>query len=104
MAVKVKELKDDAVIEVQVNKSYYLMLKEALHFLFNLVPDEKQRAELFMKLPDIEYNNMESIQRAFFTITLMLAEIERVASEKEYYQEKTILEPDDEGYVPPTEA
>lgn len=102
MAVKVKELKDDAIIEVKVNKSYYFMVKEALHFLFNAIPDDKQRAEAFMKLPEMEYHNMQPIQRAFFTLSLLIAEMERSATEGNMYQEKEVLEPGDEGYVEPT--
>ena len=30
----VKELKDDALVKVEVNKSFYFMVKNALFFLF----------------------------------------------------------------------
>jgi hypothetical protein len=103
MALKVKQLKDDVVIDVKVNKDYYFMVKETLHFLFNLIPDEKQRAEAFMKLPEIEFQNMQPIQRAFFTISLLIAEIERVAVEENMFEETEVLEPTDEGYVEPTQ-
>ena len=33
MAIKVKELKDDALITIQVNKSYYLMAKAASFYI-----------------------------------------------------------------------
>ena len=104
MAVKVKQLKEDAVIDVKVNKSYYFMVKEALHFLFNAIPDEKQRAEAFMKLPEMEYEKMQPVQRSFFTLSLMLAEIERVAQEENLFDESDVLEPGDEGYVEPTQG
>lgn len=102
MAVKVKQLKEDAVIDVKVNKSYYFMVKEALHFLFNSIPDEKQRAQAFMKLPEMEYAKMQPVQRAFFTLSLMIAEIERVAQEEKLFEESEVLEPGDEGYVEPS--
>jgi len=102
MAVKVKQLKDDAIVDVKVNKSYYFMVKEALHFLFNAVTDEEQRTKAFMNLPEIPYENMQPVQRAFFTLSLMIAEIERVAKENDLFEEKDILEPGDEGYVEPT--
>jgi hypothetical protein len=103
MAIKLKQLKKDAVISVEVNRDYYLMVKETLHFLFNIVPDEKQRAEAFMKLPELEFQNMQPVQRAFFTLSLLIAEIERKAVEDKLFEEDEILEPDDEGYVAPTQ-
>jgi hypothetical protein len=42
------------------------------------------------------------MQRAFYTIVLLLAEIERQATANNLYQEKEVLEPGDEGYVEPT--
>ena len=102
MAIKVKELQDDALIDVQVNKAYYMMLKETLHFLFNLVKDEQHRAAVLKVIMEGDYAKMDAYQRSFHTVTLMLAEIERVAKEKNLYDEKEVLEPTDEGYVEPT--
>ena len=45
MAVKVKELKDDAIVDVQVNKSFYYMMKSTLFYLFQQVADDKKREE-----------------------------------------------------------
>jgi hypothetical protein len=104
MAIKVKELKDDALIDVKVNKTYYMMLKATLHFLFNLVEDEKNRAEALKTVMDGDYAKMDAYQRSFYTITLMLAEIEREAKEKNIFEEKDVLEPDDEGYQAPTQG
>jgi hypothetical protein len=101
MAIKVKELQDDILIDIQVNKAYYMMLKGTLHYLFNLVQDEKNRAEALKVVMDGDYTKMDAYQRSFYTITLMLAEIERVAKEKKIFEEKDVLEPDDEGYTPP---
>jgi hypothetical protein len=102
MAVKVKELKEDMLVDIKVNKHYYFMLKEALHFLFNLVPDPQKRAELFMKITDVKYEDMQPVQRAFYTVTLIVAEIERTAKEQNLFDEKEVLEPGDEGYVEPS--
>ena len=101
MAVKVKELKEDLLVDIKVNRSYYFMLKETLHFLFNLEGDSQKKVEAFMKLPEIKYEDMTPHQRAFYTVTLVVAEIERVAKEQKLYNEKEILEPGDEGYVAP---
>lgn len=103
MAIKLKELKEDAMLDVTVNKSYYIMLKHCLHYLFNLVPADQQTAENYLKLPEKKYEEMTPHERTFFTITLMVAEIERQAKELKLYEENEILEPNDEGYVEPTE-
>lgn len=102
MAVKVKELKDDALIDIKVNKSYYLMTKATLSFLFNLIKDDKQREASLKKIMEGKYEEMNSYERSFYTLTLLLAEIERSARENNLYEEKEILEPGDEGYIEPT--
>lgn len=102
MAIKVKELKDDLLIDVKVNKSYYFMLKTSLHFLFNLIKDDQKRAVAMQNVMKGKYEEMDPYERTFYTLTLILAEIERVAKEGDHYEEKEVLEPDDEGYVPPT--
>jgi hypothetical protein len=103
MAVKVKELKDDIMVDITVNKSYYLMLKQTLHFLFEIVKDEKARAAKIKKVTDGNYAEMDAYERSFYTISLALAEIERKAKEESLYNEKEVLEPGDEGYVAPTQ-
>jgi hypothetical protein len=104
MAIKVKELQDDALIDIQVNKAYYMMLKGTLHFLFNLVKDEQKRAAALKVIMEGDYVKMDTYQRSFYTVSLMLAEIERVAKEKNIFEEKDVLEPDDEGYQAPTQG
>jgi hypothetical protein len=101
MAVKVKELQDDVQIDITVNKSYYLMLKQTLHFLFELVKDEKARVAKVKKVTDGNYAEMDPWERSFYTVSLAVAEIERKAKEKNLVNEKDILEPGDEGYVAP---
>ena len=51
-----------------------------------------------------KYEEMNDFERSFYTTTLILAEIERVAKEQNLYEEKQILEPNDEGYVEPTQG
>jgi hypothetical protein len=102
MAVKVKELKDNLLIDVKVNKSYYLMLKSSLHFLFNLIKDDEKRAVSMQNVMKGEYDKMNSYEKTFYTLTLILAEIERVAKEENHYEEKEVLEPEDDGYIAPT--
>lgn len=104
MAIKVKELKDDALVEIKVNKNYYLMTKALSYYLFQTVKDDNEREESLKKIMSGKYEDMNDFERAFYTVTLLLAEIERTAKEQNLYIEKEILEPGDEGYVEPTQG
>lgn len=103
MAIKVKELKDDIILDVKVNKAYYMMLKSTLFYLFQQQSDEAVREESLKRIMTGKYEDMNDLERSFYTITIMLAEIEKVAKEQDAYNEKEILEPGDEGYVAPTQ-
>jgi hypothetical protein len=102
MAIKVKELKDDIILDVKVNKAYYMMLKSTLFYLFQQQSDEALREESLKRIMTGKYEDMNDLERSFYTITIMLAEIEKVAKEKDAYDEKEVLEPGDEGYIAPT--
>jgi len=104
MAVKVKELKDDAIVEVKVNKSFYLMTKALSYFLFQTIKDDNEREESLKKIMTGKYEDMNDFERSFYTVTLLLAEIEKQAQDNKLYNEKEILEPGDEGYVEPTQG
>mgnify|MGYP003649065362 CR=1 FL=1 len=96
MSVKVKELKDDAIIEVKVNKNFYLMLKAAMFYIFKQETDDAKKEELIKKViskdPNPEYTEQES---AFKTMMLILAEIERVAIRDDQMMEREIPTPTD---------
>lgn len=102
MAVKVREFKDDAIIDLKVNKNIYYLLKGSLYYLFKQHPNTKEFDETIKKVAEGKYEEMNEYEQAFFGITLILTEIERVASENNLYQEREVLEPGDEGYVAPT--
>jgi hypothetical protein len=102
MAVKVKELKEDILLDVKVNKAYYMMLKKTLYYLFQQETDDVKREESLKTIMTGKYENMNELERSFYTITLLLAEIEKIAKEQDAYEEKEILEPGDEGFVAPT--
>jgi len=101
MAINVKEIKKDSIIEVKVNTNYYMMLKNTLYYIFNQFPAE-QKEESLKKITTGDYAGMNEIERAFFTLSIMVAEIERVAKEQKVYEDKQVLQPGDEGYVEPT--
>ena len=104
MAIKVKELKDDALVSVQVNKAYYFMLKNTLFYLFNQIQSQgKEEAEKAIEtIKAADYSKMSQVEQCFYTTTLMISEIEKLAVEQNLFEEKEILEPTDEGYVEPT--
>jgi hypothetical protein len=101
--IKVKELKDDAMLDVKVNKSYYMMAKAASYTILKgmNIPDKENGDEYFKKIMNDKYENLDDNQRAFYTIVLLLAEIEKQATENNLFIEKEILQPGDEGYEEP---
>jgi len=103
MAIKVKELKDDAIVSIQVNKNYYLMMKSVLFYLFIQREDTAEKETAINKVMTGKFEDMDEWERAFHTVTLFLAEVEKQATNNNLYDEKEILEPNDEGYVAPTQ-
>lgn len=103
MAITVRELKDDAIVEIKVNKGFYLMTKALSYYLFQTITDDTKREESLKKLMTSSYETLNDFEKSFYTVTLLLAEIERQAKENNLYNEKEILEPGDEGYVAPTQ-
>ena len=104
MAVKVKEIKDDAIINVKVNKAYYLMLKEALYFIFeNNDMTSKQREVSLKNVMEKDYPSLNDFEKTFQTLTRILGEIEKVAAAENLFIEKEIAEPGDDDYVEPTQ-
>jgi hypothetical protein len=103
MAIKVKELKDDALVDVKISKNYYMMLKATLYYLFSSI-EESERENRITTIKDKKYVDMDQFERSFYTLTLLIAEIEKIALEQDLYEEKEILEPTDEGYIPPTQV
>tara|TARA_R110000772_G_scaffold25336_1_gene66195 strand:- start:1158 stop:1472 length:315 start_codon:yes stop_codon:yes gene_type:complete len=101
--LKVKELKEDAMMDIKVNRSFYLMAKAASFTILQSmgIQEMKNGDEYFKKVMNEKYEDLDDTQRAFYTIILLLAEIEKQATENDLYVEKEILEPDDEGYVEP---
>lgn len=102
MAIKVKELKDDVIIDVKVNKSFYIMAKAASFYLLKQMGIEDKGIDYIKEIMTKKYEDLSDVERTFYTIILVVAEIERKATSDNLYDEKEILEPGDEGYVAPT--
>ena len=93
MSTKIKEIKDDALIDIKVNKSFYLMSKAISFYLFNKV--EVEDKDTYLKdLMTKEYKDLDDLQRSIYTIILLISEIERQASETNQFEEKEITEKD----------
>jgi hypothetical protein len=101
--IRAKELKDDAIINISVNKSFYLMAKAASFTILQEMNIEEKGDEYFKNIITTKYEDLDDLQRTFYTIILVLAEIEKQATEKNLYIEKDILEPGDEGYIDPNQ-
>lgn len=96
-------MKDDAVFKIEVNKSFYLMAKEVIYYLFTSQEDKEALEEALRNMTTKKYSELTLYERSFYTVTLLIAEIEAVAKKESLYEEKEILQPGDEGYVAPTE-
>ena len=99
------EIADDAIIQIKVNKSFYFMLKNLGFTLYKLMNNEESNIfnEIMIKkdtnlLPD--YNELSEAQRNFYTVMLLLAEIEKEAISNNLTQSKEVLMPEDEGFNP----
>ena len=102
MAINVKELKDDAIINIQVNKTYYMMVKGLLYYVFNSLGTDDEKKHLSLEhVAKEDYMDLTDYEKSLYTITLLLAEIEKKAKDDNLYDDKKILEPGDEGYVDP---
>jgi hypothetical protein len=90
METKVKELKDDAIVNVKVNKIYYLMLKNTLYYLFTLINEKENAEEILKNILSKTYSEHNDLEKAFYTITLIIAEIEKESIANNFFEEKSI--------------
>jgi hypothetical protein len=102
--IKVKEIKDDAIVQVPVNKHYYVMVKAVLYDLFLILQEKGTTAESLQNILKRSYGEMTTHERSFYTVTLLLAEIEKQASEQGVIEEKEIQQQDIERAVNESEA
>jgi hypothetical protein len=100
MAIKVKEIKPDVLISINVNKNFYMMTKALSYYLYQHILTDK--SEEYMKsIMTKKYEDLDDAQRSFYTVALLLAEIEHQAKTNNHIEEKEVLQPGDEGYVEP---
>lgn len=104
MAIKVKEIQDDAIVSIKVNKGFYMMTKALSFQLYQQINTKKNAEEYLKEVMTKPYVELDDLQRSFYTVALLLAEIENQIKAENLYTEKEVLEPGDEGYVAPTEG
>jgi len=88
MAIKVKEIKDDAIMHIPVNKTYYLMIKAVLFNLFERLQEKGLSDESLNQILKKSYTELSTEERSFFTVALLLAEIEKQATDQNLFDEK----------------
>ena len=94
-SIKTRELKDDAILDIKVNKTFYLMTKAALFHSFTGLHNPDIKPEEFVKsVISKEYKEMNDTERTFYTLTLLVGEIEKQASETKSFIEKEMSEED----------
>ena len=89
---KIKEIKDDAIIKIEVNKAFYLMIKALSLYLFTSITNEDKDSYL-KDLVSKEYKNLDELQKNIYTVILLLAEIEKQGTAQNMYIEKEVEEP-----------
>jgi hypothetical protein len=99
--IKLKEMKDDAIITIQVNKTYYLMAKAASFVVLHGMDINEKGEEYFKDIITKDYKDLDDKQKTFYTLVLLLSEIEKKATEEKLYVEREVLEPGDEGFEGP---
>jgi len=101
MAIKVKEIKDDAIVSIQVNKGFYMMVKALSFNLYQQISKQENAEEYMKNVMTKSYTELDDLQKSFYTVALLLAEMETQFKNENLYTEKEILQPGDEGYVEP---
>ena len=104
MAIKVKEIQDDAIVSIKVNKSFYMMTNALSFQLYQQIGATKDPETYLKDIMTKAYADLDELQRSFYTVALLLAEIENQIKAENLYTEKEVLEAGDEGYVAPTEG
>ena len=107
MAQKAQQIKKDAIVSIDVNSDYYIMVKGLSMWLVQMMVDrdpstsDKSLQELMQKnYSDIKEND----ERGFYTLALFLAEVEKQAQLQDKLEEVSIPEPGDDDYVAPTDT
>ena len=83
MPAKVREIKDDAIIEIKLNKNFYSMLKGVMLYILKIDADEAKIKDMVDKIINRDTDDKPHTEQeaAFKTMFLLIAEIENRAME-----------------------
>tara|TARA_R110000822_G_scaffold177989_2_gene317954 strand:- start:60 stop:401 length:342 start_codon:yes stop_codon:yes gene_type:complete len=88
---RVKELKDDAVVDIQINKTFYQMCKASLYVIFKELFVNSSDPDAFVKeILTKQYIDMTDKERIFYSLTLLIGEVEKQAETNDLFIEKEI--------------
>jgi len=96
----VQQIKDDALLDIKVNKSYYLMVKNLSLYLFSSISEEDRNSKV-ANIKEKKYEEMDDVEKSFYTVALLISEIEKQAKETNSLEDKEVLVPGDEGFEMP---
>jgi hypothetical protein len=103
MPVNVKEIKDDALMDIKVNKNFYLMVKDSLYTVFKIVSSNPEGPDKLENIIVKPFQELTDLERAFYTLTLLVSEIEKNMKEQNLFTEKVVAEEGDKDYVQPSQ-
>jgi hypothetical protein len=101
MPVNVKEIKEDALMDIKVNKNFYLMVKDSLYTVFKIISSNPEGPDKLESIITKPFQDLTDLERAFYTLTLLVSEIEKNMKEQNLFTEKVIPEPGDTDFVEP---
>jgi hypothetical protein len=101
MPVKVKEIKEDALMDIKVNKNFYLMVKDSLYTIFKTISSNTEGPDRLESIITKPFQDLTELERAFYTLTLLVSEIEKNMKEQNLFTEKEVLESGDPDFVEP---
>ena len=99
MPAKVKKIKKDAIVTIEVNKIFYKMVKDLSGFLISGM--EIKSASDLQSIMKKDFDKMTDPEKGVYTLTLLLAEIEVQADKQDKIEETEILLPNDPGFEKP---
>tara|TARA_R110000868_G_scaffold249189_1_gene505738 strand:+ start:245 stop:559 length:315 start_codon:yes stop_codon:yes gene_type:complete len=101
MPVNVKEIKENALMDIKVNKNFYLMVKDSLYTVFKIISSNPEGPDKLESIITKPFQDLTDLERAFYTLTLLVSEIEKNMKEQNLFTEKVIPEPGDTDFVEP---
>ena len=91
MPLNIKSMKSDATFDIKVNTNFYLMIKETTLYVFQSEKDSKIITESLKNIKEKQYNELSPYEKAVYTLSLLISEMERVATITELIDDNTVI-------------